>query len=113
MQFDCLSDIHLESFLKVGTQKFMSYWEKVLSSQASDVLLIAGDVMPLYGFERMLTPWLVKEFTKRYSCIVAVLGNHDYYSEEIVMVTKNSNNARIAFRALLLFLVTMTITQKK
>lgn len=42
MQFDCLSDIHLESFLKVGTQKFMSYWEKVLSSQASDVLLIAG-----------------------------------------------------------------------
>lgn len=83
MQFDCLSDIHLESFLKVGTQKFMSYWENVLSSQASDVLLIAGDVMPLYGFERMLTPWLVKEFTKRYSCIVAVLGNHDYYSEEI------------------------------
>ena len=23
MQFDCLSDIHLESFLKVGTQKLL------------------------------------------------------------------------------------------
>ena len=83
MQLDYLSDIHLESFLKVGTQQFMSYWEKVLSSRASDSLLIAGDVMPLYGFERMLTPWLMKEFTKRYSCVIAVLGNHDYYSEEI------------------------------
>lgn len=81
MQFDYLSDLHIEFFRFVPQADFCRYWESVLATQSSNMVLIAGDIMTgmrtdADGHLR----WVMDALTKRYDRVICVLGNHDYWS---------------------------------
>lgn len=81
MQFDYLSDLHIEFFRFVPKPDFCRYWESVLATQTSDTVLVAGDIMPgMRADADGRLNWIMDALLNRYTRVVCVLGNHDYWS---------------------------------
>lgn len=84
MIFDYLSDIHLEYFNEATLRRkglsFKSYWTKYFDQRSSDVLLIAGDLANDVASANMEVDAFLRLAQRRWKRIIAVLGNHDYWS---------------------------------
>jgi len=83
MQFDLISDIHLDFWVKPegdvlklrrNIEKFM---EAILPETCCDTLLIGGDL----GHHNRQNYILLKLLQEHYAHILVVPGNHDYYLE--------------------------------
>ncbi len=82
MKLDLVSDLHLEFFHHRFTDEaFRDYWTRVMDAQSADVLLMAGDLSADLGRESWHAEWLFTEAARRWQKVIAVLGNHDYWSE--------------------------------
>jgi predicted phosphodiesterase len=73
-----LSDIHLEFFRSTALA-----WIQALDSEGVDILVLAGDICT----EDMLQPCLAA-FCDKYSQVVFVAGNHEYYGSSPMLVTE-------------------------
>lgn len=84
MIFDYLSDIHLECFteraLRIKGVTFKGYWTRYFDQRASDVLLIAGDLANDLATPNNEVDAFLRFANRRWKRIIAVLGNHDYWS---------------------------------
>lgn len=84
MIFDYLSDIHLECFtervLRIKGVTFKGYWTRYFDQRASDVLLIAGDLANDIATPNNEVDAFLRFANRRWKRIIAVLGNHDYWS---------------------------------
>lgn len=84
MQFDFLSDIHLEAFSETNLEalgtSFDDYWRCVFDTGSSDTLLLAGDVTDDFASGSPAADRFFELACARWKHIVCVLGNHDYWS---------------------------------
>ena len=101
---DILSDLHIDFYLSpivkiVKEDILKSIFDPIFLSngkkEASDVLVIAGDI----GHCNFQNIQMLKIFKKLYyKYIVCVLGNHDYYlldKEDRIMYDKDSYNRQM------------------
>lgn len=98
MNFDIISDLHLDFFLNhtssLNEKKLVRYCKDVLFYEGhihSEVLLVAGDIGHYNYQAKVLFEYLVKHYYKK---IFFVVGNHDYYliSTNIEKKYGNSRN---------------------
>jgi predicted MPP superfamily phosphohydrolase len=90
-----ISDIHFESHTDKGEGFFLNHFE----SQGAELLILAGDIVEYWGIHKYLL-----EFSKHYSDVIYVLGNHEYYGssfeemKEIISSSKIPSNVRVLHR---------------
>jgi Icc-related predicted phosphoesterase len=86
MKFKLLSDLHLEFYgaRPFYRQEAVPIWEpEVTDEDAETVLLLAGDIHVGHRAQ----PWIEK-MCERFQFVVYILGNHEFYNDEINHVIK-------------------------
>jgi Icc-related predicted phosphoesterase len=75
MKIQILSDLHFEA------QGSPASFIKPLKSDGIDVLILAGDIIPIIKVNSLD---IIKMFTDKYKHVIHVPGNHEYYSSSFM-----------------------------
>ena len=80
-KFKLLSDLHLEFYND-------NVWKPIINDQDKDtILLLAGDIAVGLGAKEWIT-----EMCARYQYVVYILGNHEFYNNELLGLPGKWNN---------------------
>ena len=80
MQFELISDIHLE-FIYGELSNPQSYLERIFSKPVAKTLLIAGDISSHLAEPNQGIVDFFDLVSRKYERVLAVLGNHDYIND--------------------------------
>ena len=91
MKIKSISDIHLEHHPDNGSR-----WLRLLLQETADVLVIAGDLIPLNLDHQKVRDRVLKALCNHFPHVVYVFGNHEFYDGSPAVVQRFRDSKAVA-----------------